>query len=134
MAYDAATGTVVLFGGEPVFGVPLSGTWTWNGSTWTKQDPAHHPPPMFADLGSSMAYDTATGTVVLFGGHLSGDHTTNATWTWDGTDWIKQSPATSLPSREQEVMAPDPANGTVVLYGGFNPMKEAFRDDTWTWG
>ena len=222
MAYDAATGTVVLFGGEHVFGVPVSGTWTWNGSTWTKQDPAHHPPPMFAELGSSMAYDTATRTVVLFGGHLSGHHTTNATWTWNGTDWTKQSPPTrppveenellasdpatgnvillegysngstwtwdgtnwtespatspgvsfstvmaadpatgnvilvegysqsstwtwngtdwtespapSPPSREQEAMAADPANGTVVLYGGWNPVKEAFRHDTWTWG
>jgi hypothetical protein len=61
-------------------------------------------------------------------------HVSDGTWTWNGTDWTKQDPATSLPSREQEAMAADPANGTVVLYGGWNPLKEAFRHDTWTWG
>src|SRR5215472_5213859 len=43
MAYDAATGNVVLFGGGNNRG-GLSDTWTWNGSTWTKQNPAAHPP------------------------------------------------------------------------------------------
>jgi len=42
MVYDAATGTVVLFGGYD--GRYLRGTWTWNGSTWTKQAPATRPP------------------------------------------------------------------------------------------
>ena len=37
MAYDAATGNVVLFGlGKRSV---LDGTWTWDGSTWTKQAP-----------------------------------------------------------------------------------------------
>ena len=31
MAYDAATGTVVLFGGINAGGRDLSDTWTWNG-------------------------------------------------------------------------------------------------------
>src|SRR5215472_2293652 len=42
MAYDPATGTVVMFGGY-AHGY-LSSTWTWNGSTWTRQAPAAHPP------------------------------------------------------------------------------------------
>ena len=44
---------------------------------WTKQTPATSPP---ARADASMAYDAATGTVVLFGGYdgqLAGD-----TWTW----------------------------------------------------
>ena len=44
MAYDAATGTVVLFGG--VFGGSHGeedDTWTWDGSTWTKQAPGDQP-------------------------------------------------------------------------------------------
>ena len=45
MAYDAATGTVVLFGGYgPGVERRLGGTWTWDGSTWTKQSPAASPP------------------------------------------------------------------------------------------
>ncbi len=67
MAYDAATGDVVLFGGAGRHG-RLGGTWTWDGSTWTKQAPATSPP---ARDGASMAYDAATGTVVLFGGRAA---------------------------------------------------------------
>jgi hypothetical protein len=78
MAYDAATRTIVLFGGDGT-SHPLNGTWTWDGTTWTKQAPATSPS---AD-SASMTYDAATGTVVLFGGHnrngMLGD-----TWTWGG--------------------------------------------------
>src|SRR5215469_2060068 len=65
MAYDAATGNVVLFTGESFGHHLLSDTWVWDGSTWTQQHPATHPP---ARRGASMAYDAATGNVVLFGG------------------------------------------------------------------
>jgi hypothetical protein len=75
MAYDAATSTVVLFGGDTL----LRDTWTWDGSTWTKQAPASSPPGRF---GASMAYDAATGNVVLFGGNKGGPRPLNDTWTW----------------------------------------------------
>ena len=51
MAYDAATGAIVLFGGGGTHG-DLSDTWTWNGTTWTKQAPATSPS---AREGASMA-------------------------------------------------------------------------------
>jgi hypothetical protein len=121
MAYDAATGTVVLFA--------FSGaTWTWNGTAWTQLHLRVHPP---AGSGQVMAYDAATGTVVLFGGccnrsgRLFGD-----TWTWDGTTWTRQHPATSPPLRENAVMAYDAATGTVVLFGGYDGSP---LDGTWTW-
>ena len=34
-----------------------------------------------------MAYDAATGTVVLFGGVDGPHHLNGATWTWDGNTW-----------------------------------------------
>ncbi len=74
MAYDAATGTVVLFGGNDLFGA-LADTWTWDGTTWTQRHPATSPS---ARTSASMAYDAATGTVVLFGG----GHGILGTWTW----------------------------------------------------
>jgi hypothetical protein len=43
----------------------FNGTWTWDGSTWTKQAPTTSPP---AEEEASMAYDAATRNVVLFGG------------------------------------------------------------------
>jgi hypothetical protein len=86
MASDAATSTIVLFGGSGSGtggqgSTILGDTWTGDGSTWTKQAPATSPPVRDE---AAMAYDAATSTVVLFGGRGSpapspplGD-----TWTW----------------------------------------------------
>jgi hypothetical protein len=78
MAYDAATGTIVLFGGKNNSPGFLSDTWTWDGSTWTKQAPAAHPPGRFE---AAMAYDAAARNVVLFGGR-AGSTWVGDTWTW----------------------------------------------------
>jgi hypothetical protein len=130
MAYDAATGTVVLFGGAngDSSGDALGGTWTWNGTTWAKLQPATRPPAL---EGASMAYDAATGTVVLFGG--DGPAGANgSTWTWDGITWTRQAPAASPPARFFASMAYDAATGTVVLFGGLDGSL-ATLGDTWTW-
>ncbi len=135
MAYDAATGTVVLFGGfHNRLGdlLQLGDTWTWDGTTWTKQAPAVHPS---ARAGAAMAYDPATGTVVLFGG-LGRNGWLGDTWTWNGTTWTKQAPATSPPPRGYASMAYDAATGTVVMFGGFNNRRgggASLFDGTWTW-
>jgi len=47
-------------------------------TTWTKQAPAASPP---ARRHAAMAYDAATGTVVLFGGEKLGG-VLGDTWTW----------------------------------------------------
>src|SRR5215472_3621620 len=125
MAYDAATHNLVLFRG--------SQTWTWNGSTWTRQHPATTPPSRGS---ASMAYDAATRTVVLFGG-LSRNcgHTCahlNDTWTWNGSTWKRHHPATSPPGRWLASMAYDAATRTVVLFGG-GLAHSAAANDTWTW-
>jgi hypothetical protein len=130
MAYDAATGTVVLFGG---FGSSslLGDTWTWNGTTWTQQHPATSPR---ARQGTAMAYDAVTGAVVLFGGFNSrtSPNYLGDTWTWDGTTWTKQQPAAHPSARDVAAVA-DAATGTVVLFGGGSPDGGVFGD-TWTWG
>ena len=54
------------------------------------------------------------------------------TWTWDGSTWTKQAPATSPHARRFASMAYDAATGTVVLFGGF--ARLGFFGDTWTWG
>jgi hypothetical protein len=80
MAYDAATRTVVLFGGETTGYHLFGGTWTWNGTTWTERHPAASPS---ARQGAAMAYDAAAGTVVLFGGVAPGaGFVDDDTWTW----------------------------------------------------
>jgi len=77
MTYDPATGNIVLFGGRHYQG-NFADTWTWDGSTWTKQHPATSPPTR---INAPMAYDAATGNVVLFAGYGSNDWLGD-TWTW----------------------------------------------------
>jgi hypothetical protein len=130
MAYDTATGTAVLFGGEGGSINPFNDTWTWNGTTWTKQTPATRPPGRYY---GSMAYDTATGTAVLFGG-LPNAGVPNDTWTWDGTNWAKRDTRTRPHGRWEAAMAYDAASGTAVLFGGADFINgPTVRDDTWTW-
>jgi hypothetical protein len=80
MAADPSTGHVVLFGGccasTPVL-LPLGGTWTWNGGTWTEQHPAPSPEARFF---ATAATDPAGHAVVLFSGQAA-TSTPADTWT-----------------------------------------------------
>jgi hypothetical protein len=97
--------------------------------TWTRQHPATHPP---ARQNASMAYDAATGTIVLFGGWRdAGGHYFGDTWTWDGSTWTKQAPATHPSARYFASMAYDAATHTIVLFGGYGGAGQL--GDTWTW-
>jgi hypothetical protein len=144
MAYDRATRTMLLFGGQS--GGYLGDTWSWNGTTWTRLSPPASPP---VDGGWSMAYDPATATVLLFGGVRSDRTPASAmspvtalgdTWSWNGTTWTKLSPATSPTARYGASMAYDPATKAMLLYGNAfdpNPVPAGEEydgkfNDTWT--
>jgi hypothetical protein len=128
VAYDAATGTVVLFGGADQTDAPLDDTWVWDGSTWTEQALPAAPP---AQAGGAMAYDAATGTVVLLtDGRNQGK--LDSTWVWDGSAWAKRHPATSPPVRYEAAIAYDAATGTVVVFGGTTNGVKCYGD-TWVW-
>ena len=102
-------------------------------TTWAPLSPATSPP--FRAL-AAMAYDAAINRVVLFGGtgafyqNLLG--TVADTWTYNGTTWAEQSPATSPPARYEASMAFDPALGQLVLFGGLDVNDQALND-TWTY-
>jgi Galactose oxidase, central domain len=130
MAYDAADGNVVLFGGDTTSSgtTALSDTWVWNGSDWKKEHPAESPS---ARALPSMAYDAAAGKVVLFGGFDSSG-TLSDTWVWNGSDWKQEHPANSPPARASAAMAYDEAQGQVVLFGGLDSTSNLLRD-TWVW-
>jgi hypothetical protein len=127
MAYDAARGQVVLFGGVGANG-NLSDTWIWDGSNWTQRSPANSPP---ARGGHAMAYDSLHQQVVLFGGFNNAN--LSDTWVWDGSNWTQKSPANSPSARDGHAMAYDAARGQVVLFGGccFNSINDL--SDTWVW-
>jgi hypothetical protein len=73
---------------------------------------------------AAMAFDDATGTMVLFGGLGNANTVLRDTWTWDGHAWTEQHPATSPPARFGGLMAYDPQSHDVVLFGGTNSLVE----------
>src|SRR5437588_1774835 len=140
VAYDAAHGVVVLFGGFTCQGAscfPINDTWTFDGSTWTQQHPATLPPARYF---GSIAYDEARQVIVLFGG-ITCTQTPAATvcpaatdtWTWDGANWTEQHPTLSPPPRYSQAMAYDAKHQQVVMFSGCFESCPAMLSDTWTW-
>ena len=118
MAFDSSRGVVVLFGGSRVVGYggeETADTWEFDGTTWTDVSPSVSPPARF---GHAMAYDSARGVVVLFGGRVSGVGNLADTWEFDGTTWTDVSPPVSPSARVHHAMAYVSARGVVVLFGG----------------
>jgi hypothetical protein len=145
MAYDPASGRVVLFGGLSTSSTDLADTWTWDGSDWTQEMPLNSPP---ARDGFGFADGSAISSPVLFGGEDSnigvafGD-----TWTWDSSlaTWTPQLAAGPSP-REFMQLAFDAAMGKAVLFGGYalsasvheqcgSPVAvgAVYFNDTWVW-
>jgi hypothetical protein len=86
-AYDAASGQVLLFGGDPGFSRrPQNLTWEWTGTNWTLLSPAKS--PLRREYGS-MTYDALNQRIVLFGGASNGTQTkeSSSTRLWNGSTW-----------------------------------------------
>ncbi len=120
LAYDSASGQVLLFGGWNGASA-LGDTWVWQGTSWSAVHPAHSPS---ARYGAAMAYDAAAGSMVLFGG-ANGTTVHADTAVWNGTDWTFKAPAHVPPAASDAVMAYDQAEAAVVLFDG--------GSGTWTW-
>ena len=126
MATDTATpvNQPVLFGGWDFQGNQQQDTWIWNGTDWTQ--PTLTPPGMPSGRhAQGMAYDEASGDLLLFGG---ADGVLNDTWDFVST--VTPTPTTtSLASSanpqavNQSVtftatVAPTPDGGTVNFKNG----------------
>jgi hypothetical protein len=126
MAFDGATGQLVMFGGVNP-SVVSADTWIWNGSDWSQAAPATVPPTRLAE---SMAYDPATSQLLMFGGvnvDFRGD-----TWNWTGSNWIKLNPTASPSPRSFAALAYASRFGQLILSSGSNGSNLAIND-TWTW-
>src|SRR5262249_6170345 len=92
LAYDAARGVSVMFGGFD--GTHDNEAWERDGTTWKRRGPTgiRLAPPTTAfpskRFVSAMAYDAARGVSVLFGGY-DGRYD-RETWEWDGFTWSQQ--------------------------------------------
>ncbi|MBI4871087.1 MAG: hypothetical protein HY814_05930, partial [Candidatus Riflebacteria bacterium] len=73
-----------------------------------------------------MAYDSARGRVVLFGGY-AGSYVQD-TWEYDGANWTQVNPGSRPSARDSCALAYDSARGRVVLFGGDDGT---IKQDTW---
>ncbi len=134
MAYDAARGRTVLFGGYNATAAPLGDFWAFNGTGW-QQLGGTVPAPRW---GHSMVYDSRRERMVLFGGFQPspGNPIPDAigfgdTWEYDGFGWTQV--ATTGPSPRGDFgMAYDPIRQRTVLFGGAGP-NTTYHQDTWEW-
>ncbi len=92
---------------------------------WAHLSPATSPP---ARYGAASSYDSAMGSMLLFGGNGSSTQLGD-TWTFDGSTWAQLSPGTSPSAREYASMTYSPAQGRAILFGGYNGAR---LSDTWT--
>ena len=127
LAYDAAHGNVVMFGGS-VGGSRGGDTWIWDGTNWAQMSPVTSPP---ARDDYSMAYDPAHSQVVIFGGDDASLNLLNDTWVWNGSNWTQKAPSNSPPARRGAGIAYDAALGEVVMFGGKG--SSGYLNDTWAW-
>jgi hypothetical protein len=129
MVYDSNRGVVVMFGGYSAD--YLCDTWEWDGgdgTNWTEKAAGAVPKPS-ARLFHAMAYDSARGVVVLFGGYDGADE--NDTWEWDGANWTERADVVGPPPRSWHSMAYDSSRSKIVLFGGSYGAPLEYLADTW---
>ncbi|MCC7293481.1 MAG: hypothetical protein IT449_15595 [Phycisphaerales bacterium] len=94
---------------------------------WTQQFPALSPS---ARANHALAYDSARGVSVLFGGVDLHEQNNGETWEWDGATWEWRTNSGPSP-RANPAMSYDSARGVTVLFGGSD--RGGYCGDTWEW-
>lgn len=129
MAYDAADGYVLLFGGCTSGGRSVGGTWSFSAGKWTRLTPPSGPANR---SWASMTYDAADTYVLLFGGEANSSSLVD-TWSFHAGLWTSRTSGTHPQGRNSASMAYDAKDGYVVLFGGYNATNFADLRDTWTY-
>jgi hypothetical protein len=108
--------------------VQLNDTWEWDGNDWTQLFPSTS--PVVRDE-TAMAYDSARGVTVLFGGYSPNGYRLDDTWEWDGVNWTQRTSAASPPARWGHSMVYDSSAGVSLVFGGAG--ANGTLNDTWLW-
>ncbi|MCA8952863.1 MAG: hypothetical protein KDE27_25360 [Planctomycetes bacterium] len=144
MAYDPSGNRLVIVGGASAAGVfPAFGTThvfdlatnTW--STIANPTPGTTGPQEHLD--GKLAFDAASGSLVLFGGTIAAGATgrMGETWLLSGTTWTPVTGLTAGVDRPSDralhaMAARSAPYGDVVLVGG-RDTADAIQNDTWRW-
>jgi hypothetical protein len=129
LAYDAARGQVLMFGGSGSAG-SMNDTWVKGAGCWTQSEPSVSPPTRD---NAAIAFDPVHNLTVMYGGirHDPGKAVVilSDTWQWDGVNWIEVHPSPA-PVLVAPVGAFDVATSQFVVFG-FNNIGS--QPETWTW-
>lgn len=99
--------------------------------SWTLlPNPAPGPP---GRIWTTMAFDSARGRSVLFGGRIAPDGALNDTWEWDGNTWHHVAQDTGPTERVYGNMVYDAARQEIIFFGGRRPYSGVFLGETWAW-
>ena len=131
LAYDRSAGYILMFGGytsTPKGPVAVNDTWRFQGGVWKQLFPGSNPSPRYL---ASMAFDTADGYLVLFGGRTTSGGYLNDTWTFSGGTWGQSLESKGPAPRDGASLAFDAKDGYLVLFGGTSGPYGYFND-TWT--
>ncbi len=129
MAYDAARGVTVMFGGwngTPP-GTDYRTTYEYDGVDWRLVPTANAP---LTGYRAGCVYDEARGRVVVYGGYANATAQTT-TWEYDGNDWTAVTTGGSLRITEA-YMGYNPINRTTVYFGGSGPGTNPINS-TWVY-
>ncbi len=110
-------------------GAPRPSTVPATPPSWTMLTPATGSPG--ARDQSSMAYDPARGSVILFGGYNYASFDYNDTWSFHAGIWTDLTPNLTVnpPARWSPSLAYDPALKGLILFGG--RTFSTYYNDTW---
>ncbi len=117
-SYEAASASLVMFGGQDDDQPFLGDTWVLAAGGWTEA--ASGPSPR-----KFPATAAVPGGILLFGG-IGADGETADTWRYTPADsaWTLLAPAASPAPRESHAAATDPESGEVYVFGGQGPAGE----------
>lgn len=132
MVYDSRRKRLVVL--DPGLDMP-GATWEHDGTGWTQVAAPDKSPP--GRSGFALAYDSARGKVVLFGGRRTSAYHLDDTWEWDGTSWQKIAVTGTVPIRRGgHRMVYDTQRRRTVLFGGSNgagPLSDTWKYDGTRW-
>jgi hypothetical protein len=135
MAYDFVRGRVVVHGGSTE--TYSDQTWEWDGQSWELACGGGTSCDAPVGAVGGLAFDSARGEVVLFGGDAAG-RCADETWAWNGERWYLLHPGgAGAPAGVCGTSAAyDAARGRLVLFGGFSDPADiagSTTDALWEW-
>ena len=136
VAADPARRSVLAHGGKTLLAPKQYGTadgvlweldadlkWRRRIAEGPEPGPRHH---------HAMAFDSARGRLVMYGGLDAADRWTTDVWEWDRERWHRIQPAIGPGERAHHAMAFDSRRGRLVLRGGTQSNRSR-PADTWEW-